>query len=197
MANIREFMEAAPVIPVLVVQEIEQAVPLAEALVAGGLPCLEVTLRTPCALDAIRAMAKVPGAIVGAGTVLNPKQLDAVVEPGLTESLGKAAIANDVAFLPGIATSADIMRGMDTGLSHFKFFPAEANGGLPALKALAAPFHEARFCPTGGVSVTNAPEYLAHPSILCVGGSWVAPGDAMPADGRIEALAKEAAALPR
>lgn len=210
MANIREFMEAAPVIPVLVVQEIEQAVPLAEALVAGGLPCLEVTLRTPCALDAIRAMAKVPGAIVGAGTVLNPEQLDAVVEagaqfvvsPGLTENLGKAAIANDVAFLPGIATSADIMRGMDMGLSHFKFFPAEANGGLPALKALAAPFHEARFCPTGGVSVKNAPEYLAHPSILCVGGSWVAPGDAMPAGGpvdkaRIEALAKEAAALPR
>ena len=159
MANIREFMKAAPVIPVLVVQEIEQAVPLAEALVAGGLPCLEVTLRTPCALDAIRAMAKLPGAIVGAGTVLNPKQLDAVVEagaqfvvsPGLTENLGKAAIANDVAFLPGIATSADIMRGMDMGLSHFKFFPAEANGGLPALKALAAPFHEARFCPTGGV----------------------------------------------
>ena len=137
-------------------------------------------------------------------------QLDAVVEagaqfvvsPGLTENLGKAAIANDVAFLPGIATSADIMRGMDMGLSHFKFFPAEANGGLPALKALAAPFHEARFCPTGGVSVKNAPEYLAHPSILCVGGSWVAPGDAMPAGGpvdkaRIEALAKEAAALPR
>ena len=114
MANIREFMEAAPVIPVLVVQEIEQAVPLAEALVAGGLPCLEVTLRTPCALDAISAMAKVPGAIVGAGTVLNPKQLDAVVDagaqfvvsPGLTESLGKAAIANDVAFLPGSAGRA-------------------------------------------------------------------------------------------
>lgn len=210
MADIRKLMETAPVIPVLVVNEIEQAVPLAEALVAGGLPCLEVTLRTPCALDAIEAMAKVPGAIVGAGTVLNPHQLDAVmkagaqfvVSPGLTESLGKAAIDSGVAFLPGIATSADLMRGMDLGLTHFKFFPAEANGGLPALKALAAPFHEARFCPTGGVSPDNAASWLAHPSVLCVGGSWVAPGSAMPAGGAvdtaaIEALAREAAALPR
>lgn len=210
MADIAEIMQLAPVIPVIVIEEVEHAVPLAEALVAGGLPVLEVTLRTAAALDAIKAMKQVPGAVVGAGTVLNPLQLDYalaagcefIVSPGLTENLGRAALDADIPFLPGTANAGDIMRGMDLGLSHFKFFPAESNGGLPALKALAAPFHEARFCPTGGVSAKNAPDYLAHPSILCVGGSWVAPGDAMPAGGpvdkaRIEALAKEAAALPR
>lgn len=210
MSDIREIMLAAPVIPVLVVNELSQAVPLAEALVAGGLPCLEVTLRTPCALEAIRAMSAVRGAIVGAGTVLNPAQLDQVMEagarfvvsPGLTEGLGRAAIARGVPFLPGIANSADIMTGLDLGLSHFKFFPAEAAGGLPALKALAAPFHEARFCPTGGVGAKTAPEWLAHPSVLCVGGSWVAPPDAMPPGGpvdtaKIEALAAHAKGIGR
>lgn len=201
MTDIYTIMTKAPVIPVLVIDDLDTAVPLAEALVAGGLPCLEVTLRTPCALDAIEAMKSVPGAIVGAGTVLSTKDLEAVIKagvefvvsPGLTDVLGKAAIDSGVAFLPGIATSADIMRGLDLGLSHFKFFPAEANGGLPALKAIAAPFGMAKFCPTGGVSLKTAPDWLAHPQVLCVGGSWVAPKDADAA--RIQALASEAAAL--
>lgn len=201
MTTIYSIMTKAPVIPVLVIDDLDSAVPIAEALVAGGLPCLEVTLRTPCALDAIEAMKSVPGAIVGAGTVLSTKDLEAVlragvefvVSPGLTDSLGQAAKDAGVPFLPGVATSAEIMRGLDMGLSHFKFFPAEANGGLPALKAIAAPFGMAKFCPTGGVSLTNAPDWLAHPQVLCVGGSWVAPkgGDA----ATIRRLAAEAAAL--
>ncbi|HEX7742244.1 MAG TPA: bifunctional 4-hydroxy-2-oxoglutarate aldolase/2-dehydro-3-deoxy-phosphogluconate aldolase, partial [Sphingobium sp.] len=156
--TVAQVMELAPVIPVLVVDRVEDALPIAQALVKGGLPALEVTLRTPAALEVIREMSKVEGAVVGAGTVLNPAQLDAalkagarfVVSPGLTEPLGKAAIASGVPFLPGTATASDVMRGMDLGLTHFKFFPAETSGGLPALKALAAPLHEARFCPTGG-----------------------------------------------
>ncbi|WP_066554346.1 bifunctional 4-hydroxy-2-oxoglutarate aldolase/2-dehydro-3-deoxy-phosphogluconate aldolase [Croceicoccus bisphenolivorans] len=201
MTDIYSIMTKAPVIPVLVIDDIADAIPVAEALVAGGLPCLEVTLRTPCALDAIEAMKTVPGAIVGAGTVLSTKDLEAVmragvefvVSPGLTDSLGRAAKDAGVPFLPGVATSADIMRGLDLGLSHFKFFPAEANGGLPALKAIAAPFGMAKFCPTGGVSLKSAPDWLAHPQVLCVGGSWVAPkgGDR----ATIERLAAEAAAL--
>jgi 2-dehydro-3-deoxyphosphogluconate aldolase/(4S)-4-hydroxy-2-oxoglutarate aldolase len=163
---------------------------------------LEVTLRTPAALGAIRAMKQVPGAIVGAGTVTNPKELDAaldagsefIVSPGLTEKLGKAAIAAGVPFLPGIANAGDIMRGMDLGLDRFKFFPAMAAGGLPALKALAAPFGQCRFCPTGGISLENAPEWLAFDPVLCVGGSWVSPKGA-PDKAVIEALAREAFAL--
>lgn len=201
MTDIYSIMTKAPVIPVLVIDDVADAVPMAEALVAGGLPCLEVTLRTPCALDAIEAMKTVPGAIVGAGTVLSTKDLEAVmragvefvVSPGLTESLGRAAKEAGVPFLPGVANSADIMTGLDLGLSHFKFFPAEANGGLPALKAIAAPFGMAKFCPTGGVSVDNAPKWLAHPQVLCVGGSWVAPKGASPE--MIRTLAAEAAAL--
>lgn len=201
MTDIHSIMSKAPVIPVLVIDDVADAIPIAEALVAGGLPCLEVTLRTPCALDAIEAMKTVPGAIVGAGTVLSTKDLEAVmragvefvVSPGLTDSLGRAAREAGVPFLPGIATSADIMRGLDLGLSHFKFFPAEANGGLPALKAIAAPFGMARFCPTGGVSLKSAPDWLAHPQVVCVGGSWVAPKGADRAT--IESLAAEAAAL--
>lgn len=201
-SGIANIMNTAPVIPVIVVERIEDAVPMAEALVAGGLRVLEVTLRTECALDAIRAMKAVDGAIVGAGTVLNPQQLrlaldagsEFIVSPGLTEALGRAAIESGVPFLPGVANAGDIMRGMDMGLSHFKFFPAETSGGLPALKALAAPFYEARFCPTGGITLASAPEWLAHPSILCVGGSWVVPkGPLDPAV--IEKLAAEAAAL--
>jgi len=201
MTDIYTIMTKAPVIPVLVIDDLDTAVPMAEALVAGGLPCLEVTLRTPCALDAIEAMKSVPGAIVGAGTVLSAKDLEAVmragaefvVSPGLTENLGRAAKDAGVPFLPGIATSAEIMRGLDLGLSHFKFFPAEANGGLPALKAIAAPFGMAKFCPTGGVSLKSAPNWLAHPQVLCVGGSWVAPKGA---DAQtIKTLAAEAAAL--
>ncbi len=176
-------MRAAPVIPVLVIEDAAQALPLAEALVGGGLRVLEVTLRTPAALDAIRAMKQVPGAIVGAGTVTNPKELDAaivagsefIVSPGLTDNLGKAAIASGIPFLPGIATAGDIMRGLDLGLTHFKFFPAMAAGGIPALKALAGPFGQCRFCPTGGITLETAPGWLALDPVLCVGGSWMVP----------------------
>jgi 2-dehydro-3-deoxyphosphogluconate aldolase/(4S)-4-hydroxy-2-oxoglutarate aldolase len=202
VATIDDLMRIAPVIPVIVIDDVAHAVPLAEALVAGGLRVLEVTLRTPAALPAITAMKQVPGAIVGAGTVTNPAELDAalaagsefIVSPGLTEPLGKAAIASGVPFLPGIANAGDIMRGLDIGLNRFKFFPAMAAGGLPALKALAAPFGNVRFCPTGGISVDNAAEWLAFDPVLCVGGSWVSPKGA-PNKPMIEALAREACAL--
>ena len=200
--NIDAIMRTAPVIPVIVIEDEAHAVPLAEALVAGGLRVLEVTLRTPAALPAIRAMKQVPGAIVGAGTVTNPRDLDAaleagsefIVSPGLTETLGKAAVAAGVPFLPGIANAGDIMRGLDLGLDRFKFFPAMAAGGLPALKALAAPFGHVRFCPTGGISLENAPEWLAFDPVLCVGGSWVSPKGA-PDKAVVERLAKEAFGL--
>lgn len=184
--NIDEVMRSAPVIPVLVVDGSVDPVALAETLVAAGLPVIEVTMRTPAALNAIRAMSAVQGAIVGAGTVLNERMLreaiDAgsqfIVSPGLTEALGRAAIASGVPFLPGVANAGDIMRGLDLGLSRFKFFPAEASGGLPALSALAAVFGGVRFCPTGGIREKTAPDWLAHPSVLCVGGSWIAqPGE--------------------
>ena len=202
--NLIQLASHGPVIPVIVIHRLEDAVPMAEALVAGGLRVLEVTLRTPAALAAIAAMKSVPGAIVGAGTVLNPAMLaeaeaagaEFIVSPGLTEPLGRAALASGIPVLPGTANAGDIMRGMDMGLSRFKFVPAMAAGGLPALKALAAPFGDARFCPTGGISLATAPEWLAHPAVLCVGGSWVVP--AGPLDpARIEALAREAAALSR
>jgi 2-dehydro-3-deoxyphosphogluconate aldolase/(4S)-4-hydroxy-2-oxoglutarate aldolase len=200
--NIDAIMRTAPVIPVIVIEDEAHAVPLAEALVAGGLRVLEVTLRTPAALAAIRAMKQVPGAIVGAGTVTNPRDLDAaleagsefIVSPGLTDTLGKAAVASGVPFLPGIANAGDIMRGLDLGLDRFKFFPATAAGGLPALKALAAPFGNVRFCPTGGISLENAPEWLAFDPVLCVGGSWVSPKGA-PDKAVVERLAKEAFGL--
>jgi 2-dehydro-3-deoxyphosphogluconate aldolase/(4S)-4-hydroxy-2-oxoglutarate aldolase len=202
MTKIADIMRKAPVIPVLVVEHAEHAVPLAEALVAGGLPVLEVTLRTPAALDVIRTMKQVPGAIVGAGTVLNSEQLDRalaagsefIVSPGLTEPLGKAAIASGVPFLPGVANAGDVMRGLDMGLTQFKFFPASASGGIPALKSIAAPFGGVEFCPTGGISEATAPEWLALEQVLCVGGSWIAPRG--PVDrGAVEAAAKRAAAL--
>ena len=200
--TIADIMQTAPVIPVIVVDDLEHAKPLARALVAGGLPILEVTLRTPVALDAIRTMSEVEGAIVGAGTVTNERDLasavDAgsrfIVSPGLTKPLGKAAIRDDIPFLPGIANAGDIMRGLDLGLTHFKFFPAMAAGGLPALKALAAPFGQCRFCPTGGVSLDNAAEWLAFDPVLCVGGSWVAPRGAVD-EAKVEQLAREACAL--
>ena len=204
MTAIADIMQTAPVIPVIVVDKVEHAVPLARALVAGGLRVLEVTLRTPAALDAIRAMKQVEGAIVGAGTVTNQQELAAaigagsefIVSPGLTESLGKAAIREGIPFLPGIANAGDIMRGLDLGLTHFKFFPAMAAGGLPALKALAAPFGQCRFCPTGGITLENAPEWLAFDPVLCVGGSWVAPRGAVD-EAEVEKVAREAAALGR
>lgn len=183
MADVDALMRKAPVIPVLVIDRLEDAVPIAEALVAGGLPILEVTLRTPVALDAIRAMAKVPGAIIGAGTVLNERQLGQaqeagatfIVSPGLTAPLTKAAQAADIDFLPGVANPADIMTGLDLGLTRFKFFPAEAVGGLKALKAYASVFRDARFCPTGGITLETAPNWLAEEAVLCVGGSWLVP----------------------
>ncbi len=202
MTPIETLMRTAPVIPVIVIDDVAHAAPLAEALVAGGLRVLEVTLRTPAALDAIAAMKRVPGAIVGAGTVTNERELDQalaagsefIVSPGLTEPLGRAAIARGVPFLPGIANAGDLMRGLDLGLAHFKFFPAMAAGGLPALKALAAPFGQCRFCPTGGIGLDNAAEWLAFDPVLCVGGSWVAPRG-KPDLVEIERLAREAFAL--
>ena len=204
MRNIGDIMRLAPVIAVLVIEDAADAGPIASALVAGGLRVLEVTLRTPAALDAIMEMRKVEGAVVGAGTVLNPAQLDRslaagaefIVSPGLTEPLGRAAIASGIAFLPGIATAADLMRGLDLGLSHFKFFPAETSGGIPALKALAGPFGQARFCPTGGITQASAPAWLELEPVLCVGGSWLVPkGSADPE--AIESLARAASSLRR
>ena len=179
--TIDEIMRAAAVIPVLVLDGDEDWANLAETFVGSGLPVLEVTLRTRGALDAIRRMSEVPGAIVGAGTVLNQRQLgeavDAgarfIVSPGLTEPLAKAVQRSGVAFLPGVATAGDIMRGLDLGLERFKFFPAEASGGIAALKALSGPFAKVRFCPTGGIRADNAAEWLALETVLCVGGSWL------------------------
>ena len=201
MSPIERIMRVAPVIPVLVVDDAADAVPIAEGLVAGGLRVLEVTLRTPAALDAIAAMRKVEGAIVGAGTVIDPRGLEEaldagaqfVVAPGLTEPLAHAALDADVPFLPGVATAGDIMRGLDLGLTRFKFFPAVAAGGIPALTALAAPFGGVRFCPTGGIRPGTAADWLALEAVLCVGGTWLAPRGAT--RETIEALAREAVAL--
>ena len=202
MKPIETIMRTAPVIPVLVVEDVDHALPIARALVKGGLRVLEVTLRTPAALDVIHAMKAVEGAIVGAGTVTNPDELKAaidagaefIVSPGLTDNLGKAAVASGIPFLPGIASAGDIMRGMDLGLTHFKFFPASTSGGLPALKALAGPFYQCRFCPTGGISAATAAEWLGFDPVLCVGGSWVI-GKGVPDEAAIEAAAREAFAL--
>lgn len=204
MTGIDQIMHLAPVIPVLVIEDARDAVPIAEALVAGGLPVLEVTMRTDAALDVIRAMKTVKGAVVGAGTVLTVEHLDAalaagsefIVSPGLTEKLGRAAKAAEVPFLPGTANASDIMTGIELGFSHFKFFPAEASGGVAALRAIAAPFAGARFCPTGGITQASAPTWLALDPVVCVGGSWLVPkGAADPAV--IEAAARAASALCR
>ena len=183
MIAIDTIMTMAPVIPVLVIEDIDHAQPIAEALVAGGLRALEVTLRTPAALRVISEMSKVDGAIIGAGTVLNRHDLDAsleagaqfIVSPGLTQSLAKHAIASGVPFLPGVQTASDIIYGLEFGLSRFKFFPATAAGGIPALKALAGPFHRCRFCPTGGITQAIMREWLALDCVQCVGGSWLVP----------------------
>ncbi|MBD2821089.1 bifunctional 4-hydroxy-2-oxoglutarate aldolase/2-dehydro-3-deoxy-phosphogluconate aldolase [Xenorhabdus sp. 42] len=177
-----------PIIPVIVIDEIEHAIPLAKALVEGGIRVLEVTLRTECALEAIRLIAKeVPEAIIGAGTVINPEQLAAVtkagaqfaISPGLTDELLKAATAGSVPLIPGISTVSELMQGMNYGLKCFKFFPAEASGGVKTLKAIAGPFPQVRFCPTGGISPENYRDYLALNSVLCIGGSWLVPSDAL------------------
>jgi 2-dehydro-3-deoxyphosphogluconate aldolase / (4S)-4-hydroxy-2-oxoglutarate aldolase len=199
--TIDEIMRAAPVIPVLVLDEERDWAELAETFVTAGLPVLEVTLRTPLALDAIHQMAQVPGAIVGAGTVLNEVQLaqaiDAgsrfIVSPGLTNPLALAARDTAIPFLPGVATAADIMRGLDLGLDRFKFFPAATSGGIPALNALSGPFGSVRFCPTGGIRPETAREWQALETVLCVGGSWfVKPGDDLAMIGE---RARAAAAL--
>ncbi|NAZ36087.1 bifunctional 4-hydroxy-2-oxoglutarate aldolase/2-dehydro-3-deoxy-phosphogluconate aldolase [Rubellimicrobium sp. CFH 75288] len=197
----------APVIPVLVVEDAGQAEPLARALVAGGLPALEVTLRTPAALEAIRLMAAVEGGVVGAGTLLTERDVEAAkeagatfgVSPGATRRLLDAAEANDLPLLPGAATPSEAMALLERGYSVQKFFPAEANGGIPTLRAWAGPLPQVRFCPTGGVGAANARDYLALSNVICVGGSWVAPAAALRAGdwGAVTALAAEAAALPR
>lgn len=201
MTDIATIMQTSAVIPVLVIDDAAAAKPLAQALVAGGLRVLEVTLRTPAAMEAIAEMKTVPGAIVGAGTVVNEAQAKAVIDagvefivsPGLTERLARPILDAGVAYLPGTATAGDIMRGLDLGLTHFKFFPAETSGGLKALKALAAPFYQCRFCPTGGITEASAPDWLAFDPVLCVGGSWVTGGSM--AD--VEAKARAASALRR
>ena len=204
MLDIDHILTAAPVIPVLVVERVEDSLPMARALVAGGLKVLEVTLRTPAALDAIRAMSEVEGAVVGAGTVLNPRQLEAavragaqfVVSPGLSDGVAEAAAAAKVSLLPGVANAGDIMRALDHGLTRLKFFPAAASGGIPALKAFSAVFGDVRFCPTGGITLETAPEWLALPAVACVGGSWLVPAGAID-EAAIEGRARQAAALKR
>ncbi|WP_170417617.1 bifunctional 4-hydroxy-2-oxoglutarate aldolase/2-dehydro-3-deoxy-phosphogluconate aldolase [Ruegeria arenilitoris] len=201
----REICALAPIVPVLVVDDATHARPLAEALVAGGLPALEVTLRTPAALDAIRAMAQVPGGVVGAGTLVTPDDVRAAkeagaqfgVSPGATDALIAACEAEGLPLLPGAATATEAMRLLEQGYDMLKFFPAEASGGAPALKAIGAPLPQITFCPTGGVSPANARDYLSLPNVICAGGSWVAPKQ-MVTQGNwsgIETLAREAAAL--
>ena len=203
----RELCMMAPVIPVLVVDDAAHAVPLARALVAGGLPVLEVTLRTAAALDVIREMATVTGGIVGAGTLLTPKDVEDAktagalfgVSPGATDLILDACEANDLPLLPGVATASEAMRLLERGYTVQKFFPAEANGGAPALKAIGSPIPQISFCPTGGVSLKNANDYLSLSNTLCVGGSWVAPKDKVLSgdwDG-ITALAAVASQLAR
>ncbi|MBW6505755.1 MAG: bifunctional 4-hydroxy-2-oxoglutarate aldolase/2-dehydro-3-deoxy-phosphogluconate aldolase [Rhodobacteraceae bacterium] len=202
-----EICALAPVVPVLVVRDLAHAAPLARALVAGGLPALEVTLRTPCALEAIRAMAEVPGGVVGAGTLLTPEDVAAAkaagaqfgVSPGATERILRACEELGLPLLPGAATASEVMALLERGYSVQKFFPAEAIGGAAAVRALGGPLPQVRFCPTGGIGLASAPNYLRLANVLCVGGSWVAP-DALVAAGDwagITRLAAEAAALPR
>jgi 2-dehydro-3-deoxyphosphogluconate aldolase/(4S)-4-hydroxy-2-oxoglutarate aldolase len=201
----RAVCELAPVIPVLVIHDVAVARPLAEALVAGGLPALEVTLRTACALDVIREMAQVEGGVVGAGTLLTPADVDAAVKagakfgvsPGATDTILQACEDADLPLLPGAATSSEVMLLMERGYTTQKFFPAEANGGAPALKAIGAPLPQVKFCPTGGITAASAPTYLALSNTLCVGGSWVAPQNLIDAKdwAAITELAKEACTL--
>jgi 2-dehydro-3-deoxyphosphogluconate aldolase/(4S)-4-hydroxy-2-oxoglutarate aldolase len=204
--RIDQVLARAPVVPVLSIARVEDAVPLARALVDGGLPVLEVTLRTEAAIGAIRAIREhVPEAAVGAGTVLNARDLSAVeaagagfaISPGATDALYAAASDARIPLLPGIATASELMHGLELGYQRFKFFPAESSGGIGALKAFAGPFAQAKFCPTGGIDPARAPAYLALPNVITVGGSWMVPADAL-AKGdwaRIAGLAREAAAL--
>lgn len=196
----------APVIPVVVLEDAADAVPLARALVAGGLPAIEVTLRTPAALDSIRAIAaEVPEAVVGAGTVITPEQVTAtvaagarfLVSPGWSPRLLGAMQDSGVPFLPGVSTTSEVVTLLEEGVTEMKFFPAEAAGGAAYLKSLASPLPQARFCPTGGITAAKAPEYLALPNVACVGGTWMLPGEALRAKdwARVAELAAEASAL--
>jgi 2-dehydro-3-deoxyphosphogluconate aldolase/(4S)-4-hydroxy-2-oxoglutarate aldolase len=198
-----EILRRGPVVPVMVIRNLEHAVPLARALMAGGISVLEITLRTPVAMEAIRAISReVPGAIVGAGTVTREEELTAVAEaggvfaisPGLTVELLDAANRGPIPLIPGIATISELMTGMARGYSHFKFFPAEAAGGVKMVQAIAGPFPQITLCPTGGITPANYREYLAQKNVACVGGSWVAPQGAMDQGdwARITALAREA-----
>ena len=203
----RDICLLAPIVPVLVVDDPKTAAPLANALVAGGLPALEVTLRTPAALEAIAEMSKVEGGVVGAGTLMTPADVIAAknagalfgVSPGATDRLLDACEDAELPLLPGAATATDAMRLLERGYSMLKFFPAEASGGAPALKAIGAPIPQISFCPTGGVSPSNAESYLSLPNVICAGGSWVAPKDKVAAGdwSDIEALARDASQLPR
>ena len=201
-------LEGQPVIPVIKLDDLSAAVPLARALARGGLPAIEITLRTPSAIDAIRLVAdEVEEAIVGAGTILSARQYDQavdagakfIVSPGTTIELLEAARSSSVPFLPGANTPSEIMSMREEGYSVMKFFPAEAAGGAKFLSSLASPLPAIRFCPTGGVSPSNARDYLKLPNVLCAGGSWVAPKDKVASGdwAGIEALARDAAALPR
>ncbi|MFH8937528.1 bifunctional 4-hydroxy-2-oxoglutarate aldolase/2-dehydro-3-deoxy-phosphogluconate aldolase [Streptomyces griseosporeus] len=199
-------LDLAPVLPVVVVDDAADAVPLARALVAGGLPAIEVTLRTPAALESIRAIAgAVPDAVVGAGTVLTPGQVAEsvaagarfLVSPGWTDVLLEATRGAGVPFLPGVSTATEVVALLERGVREMKFFPAQAAGGTAYLRSLAGPLPQARFCPTGGIGPDTAPDYLALPNVGCVGGSWMLPADAVAARdwGRVEQLAREAATL--
>ncbi|MFG2358598.1 bifunctional 4-hydroxy-2-oxoglutarate aldolase/2-dehydro-3-deoxy-phosphogluconate aldolase [Streptomyces sp. NPDC048521] len=199
-------LDLAPVVPVVVLSDAADAVPLARALAAGGLPAIEVTLRTPAALEAIRAIAgEVPDAVVGAGTVITPEQVDAcvaagarfLVSPGWTDALLRAMRGSGVPFLPGVSTTSEVVALLERGVREMKFFPAQAAGGTAYLKSLAGPLPQARFCPTGGIGPETAPEYLALPNVGCVGGSWMVPADAVAAGdwARVEELARAAAGL--
>lgn len=201
MKDMKQICQQVPVIPVLVVEKVEHAKPMAEALVKGGLHVLEVTLRTPAALDAIRAMSEVEGSVVGAGTVLTAEDVIAVkaagadfaVSPGVTPALLAAAREHDLALLPGAATASEVMNLLAEGFDFLKFFPAEAAGGVPMLKSLYGPLAAVSFCPTGGVSPANAANYLALPNVVCVGGSWITPKDLVDAGewDKITELASE------
>ncbi|NBV75396.1 MAG: keto-hydroxyglutarate-aldolase/keto-deoxy-phosphogluconate aldolase [Methylococcaceae bacterium] len=204
--TIKEVMTTSPVMPVMVINHLDQAVPLAKALVDGGLKVLEITLRTPVALDAIRKIkAEVPGAIVGAGTIINTETLqqaidagaEFIVSPGVTDTLIAAALKTGVPILPGVATSSEVMKLLELGITAMKFFPAEAAGGIPMLKSFGGPLPQVTFCPTGGVNPKNAPDYLALKNVACVGGSWMAPAELVDAGDwdEIRRRAAEAAGL--
>jgi 2-dehydro-3-deoxyphosphogluconate aldolase / (4S)-4-hydroxy-2-oxoglutarate aldolase len=201
----KDVLNACPVMPVMVIQDANDAVPMAKALCAGGIRVLEITLRTPAAIESIRRISQeVPEAIVGAGTIINTQQLQAVtdagavfaISPGLTVTLLQAANQGQIALIPGIASLSELMLGMEYGYDHFKFFPAEAAGGIPMLKAIAGPIPQATFCPTGGISPQNYQAYLALANVACVGGSWLVPAEAVKAKdwNAITELAKAAVA---